>query len=182
MLTAPSGLAFITTDFLLKALKENMDHLVKSFTTILGALSQRVDANTVKVENNARAIDHHTSGISQQRSEIAILMQARVRSLEKAGLQQGTGQIPRSAVLKSSYILARRSLRLWHIVGANEDDIWEAVGDFIHGTLNLGECDITQRDIESIARVESAGLPERIRDAVIVTMYDKKARDTIISS
>ena len=175
------GSAFITTDFLLKALRENTDHIVKSFTTNLGALSQRVDMNTVKLDENTKVLDRHESDIQKQRMDMDVLS-SRVSELERAGPNRGTVGIPTRADLSEAYMTARRSMRLWPIVGENDDEVWEAVGIFIHDTLKIDERDVNQGDIESISRVESGGQPDRVRDEVLVTMYDRRVRDVIVTS
>lgn len=175
------GSAFITTDFLLRALKENTDHIVKYFTTNLGALSQRVDANAARVDDNARAIDRQESDICQQRKELGILT-SRIMDLERTRSHRGSSEIPKRAVLSGEYMTALRSLRLWPVAGDSKDELWEAVGNFIHKTLKIDVGDVTQSDIESIARAEASNQPNRIKDEVIITMYDRRARDIIVTS
>lgn len=42
----------VTTEFLLQTLKANTDQIIKSFTTNLGALSSRVDGNSLRITDN----------------------------------------------------------------------------------------------------------------------------------
>ena len=42
----------VTADFLLKSLKENMDHMIKTFNVSLGLVAQKVDNNAKNIEAN----------------------------------------------------------------------------------------------------------------------------------
>lgn len=84
-----------------------------------------------------------------------------------------TGICPRSkapsrAVLSPGYMKARRAIRMWPVLGANEEQIWGNVGDFLHGTLRVPTSDVNQDDIEDIRRVDD-GRSDVVHDEVIVT-------------
>ena len=169
----------ITADFLLKALKENSDHLMKSFNASLTALSTRIEGNTMQIASNTGAIADNAAGLDNHTRIIRNLTD-RVAKLEKEGQATGTPDEQR-ATLSPSYQAARRSLRLWPIQGDTEDAIWQGVGDFLHETLAMGEDDIGQEDIESIVRpVGGRNLVDRRE--VIVKFYDKQKRDKVVLS
>ena len=51
------------------------------------------------------------------------------------------------AVLSQEYLLARRSVRLWPVAGTNDQELWGAVGDFLHETLRISTDDMGQEDV-----------------------------------
>ena len=175
----PGGGTNVTTDFLLKALRENSEHLIKSFNASLSAVSQRVADNTAGIAANTAAISHHASISEKQQEEIRSLTD-RVKTLER-GPSVSQCQLEERATLGPGYLLARRSIRLWPVRGASSDELWGNVGEFLHETLAICGSDIGQEDIESIDRTnEGRGQPER--DEVIVTFYDKLKRDLVVAN
>ena len=171
--------ATITKDFLLKALKAETESIIKSFTVNLGALSQKVEGNSARIAENAAGISRQDDVSKDHGDQIAALTSL-VLNLERKGNAAPVAQICERAVLSNSYLLARRSLRLWPVPGVTDAVMWEGVGDFIHDTLGVPVDDVGQEDIESVTRVDRGGLPDRIEDEVIVTFYDKKKRDAVM--
>lgn len=51
----------ITEDFLLRSLKLNTEHIIKSFTSHVNMLSQRVDNNASLIAENASSIASHAA-------------------------------------------------------------------------------------------------------------------------
>ena len=126
----------VTTDFLLKALKENTDHLQKSFNASLGAVSQRIDNNSTRITANANSISQQASTTGEHQAMLKKLAD-RVSTLERGVNVAGRHGVPkRRAALSPDYLLARRSVRLWPIAGC-DDKLWEGVGEFLHETLAI---------------------------------------------
>lgn len=46
----------LTTDFLLKAMKQNTDEIIKSFNASIGALAGKIEENSVRISDNSLAI------------------------------------------------------------------------------------------------------------------------------
>ena len=176
--TSTGGGQVVTTDFLLKSLQENTNQIIKSFTAHLGALSQRVDVNASKIASNSDDISKNRGEIVNHGKEIELLA-SRVRSLEEAAGSE-TAHLAMRAALDDEYLRARRSLRQWPITGISEEEMWGAVGEFIHETLRVPETDISQSDISEVTRVLGDTVAGNVREEVIVTLHDKKARDTIM--
>ena len=137
----------VTTDFLLKTLKAT-DQIIKSFTSHLGALSNRVDNNTVKISEKASAICRQDEALANQHAEIRTI-QDRVAALER-GSAPATRLLIGRAILSPEYMLARKSIRLWPIPGHTEEDMRGDVGDFIHYTLRVPESEVGQENIVSV--------------------------------
>ena len=173
----------VTKDILMSALKENTDFIIKSFASSLGALTQRVESNTNLIAKNATEVDKHECQLKEHRSDIDILT-VKVRDLERnAGARRPCPPAHVRAQLSQEFLRARRSLRLWPVDGQSEEDMWGGVGEFIHDILRVNTEDVGQNDIEDVKRVANiSGMPETERREVLVTFYDKKKRDTVISS
>ena len=169
----------VTTDFLLRALRENSELLIKSFNASLGAISQRVGDNTAGIAANAAAISQQQSATERQREEIRKLSD-RVKNLETCPAVP-LNQPEKRATLGPGYLRARRSIRLWPVHGNSDNDLWGGVGEFLHETLAISDSEIGQEDIEKIDRAgESREQPGR--NEVIVTFFDKFKRDLVVSS
>lgn len=117
---APPAVAWIpviTPKLLLKALKENSDHVVKSFSASLNLLSQKVDSNMANIASNTKKLTDHDDILSEHGRHLDSLL-ARVKSLEPGS--HTTNPLPSHAVLSHAYIDARRSLWLWPVDGGNQ--------------------------------------------------------------
>lgn len=169
----------VTTDFLLKSLKENTEFILKSFNAHMGALSQRVDVNADNIAGNARAIDANKSRAEENEDNIWKLT-ARVRSLEHAPHQPSAPATTR-ATLSQEYLFARRSIRLWPISGGTDAVLWEGVGDFVHDALCVSTTDIGQDDIKSVSRVIYTASGGQDRLEVLVTFFDRNKRDLVVT-
>ena len=170
----------VTTDFLLKSLKENTDFILKSFSAHMGAISKRVDENAGAIASNSSAIAGNKARIDGHDDMLANLSE-RMRSLEQKS-QTGDNQVGVRASLSQDYLLARRSIRLWPVVGETESAIWEGVGDFIHDTLRVRTDEVGQNDIEAVSRViEDLPRNSLCRHEVLVTFISSTVRDNVVS-
>ena len=176
----PLGTSMVTTDFLLKALKDNTDFLIKSFNSSIGALSTRIDDNAARITTNSEAISRQASIAASQQAELKAVA-IRVSALERTERRPECVQIEGRATLSTGYLTARRSVRLWPVAGQSDDELWEGVGDFLHGTLAISESDVCQEDIESVARILD-GREHTEKEEVIVKFFDKQKRDLVVSS
>ena len=168
----------ITEDFLLRSLKLNTEHIIKSFTSHVNMLSQRVDGNAARIAENASSIAGCVATAVEHKSELAALS-GRVSELERSGTTR-VDPVHRRVTLSAEYIFARRSIRLWPVRGDEEEALWENVGNFIHDTLRVSESEVSQRDIEDIRRTLDRP-PTGVTDEVIVTLNDPRKHDLIMS-
>ena len=142
---AAAGGAFITADFLLKALKENTDLIVGSFNQHMGELSKKIEVNAGGIAANKLSVENNAADIARGRTDIDRLTE-RVRALE-GGSGVAHDRTER-AVLSQEYLLAGRSVRLWPVSGISDAEMWEAVGEFLHETLMINTDDLCQEDVE----------------------------------
>ena len=162
----------------MKALKDNSDHIIKSFNHSLDALSQRIDNNTIKIASNTGSIATLSAASESQRAELSDLA-GRVAIIERGGNLPAVQE--QRATLSSDYLSARCSLRLWPIHGRSEEELRQGVGEFLHETLAMPENDLGQVDIELLDRV-AVGREAVDRDEVLVKFYNKTKRDIVVSS
>ena len=172
------GPQFITTDFLLKALKENTDQIVKLFTSNLGALSQRVEENTTKISQNTGDIQRHEGDINNNKSTLMQLT-SRVQALEGSGPLTHT--LTARADVSHEFVTARRSVRVWPNAQGGLQDLWGDVGDFLHDTMRIPANELGQEDIEVIERVRDEASHANVKDEVIVRFFDKRKRDVVFT-
>ena len=176
----PAAPQTITADFLLRALRENKEDIVRSFNANIGALARRVDANEGGIASNASAIARNEETTSNNTSQIKILT-SRVEALERSRPQQGSGTMQR-ANLSDAYLNARRSVRVWPIRADGVVDLWGEVGDFLHSLLRIPEENMCQDDIEAITRVGKPDLTGKIHNEVIIKFFDKRKRDDVFAN
>ena len=173
------GQALVTTDFLLKTLQMNTDQIIKAFTTNLGELAQKVEANSVCIRDQNIVLEKQGKDITEQRDDIARIS-TRLERLEAGGEPRASTIQTRRATHTEDYALARRSIRLWPIPGRTDEDLWGGVGDFIHGPLGVSEADVNQSDISEIKRVVEAPGNNNINNEVTVILRDKGIRDLLM--
>ena len=146
----------------------------------MGALSKRVDenaalitANTSEIAAGNARIDGHDAALSD--------LNERVRNLEQRP-QITEHQTGVRACLSQEYLFARRSIRLWPVLGESESALWEGVGDFIHETLSVSTDDVGQEDIEAVSRVlDDLPRDALCRNEVLVTFSSSAVRDSVVS-
>ena len=166
-----SGTQPITAEFLLQALRENKEDIVRSLTANMDAISQRVDSNSIKIASYTKAIDENMTSIDRQQSQLEILT-SRVSALER-GAKGTSTTVATRATLSSAYQTARRSVRLWPIPAVNEDELWERVGVFLHDTMGISEDELGQGDIESIVKVKERIQPKKLKRRSLLSSLTK---------
>ena len=168
----------VTTEVLLRSLKENTEEIIKSFHEHLGAVSTRVGANSSKIAeleaccaSNARKTDANEIGVSA--------LARRVEALEKGTIQ---APMQKKATLSRDYLLARRSVRVWPVPGETVEELWEGAGEFIHVNMAIPESDMNQEDIEEVRRAGTSGRAGIIRDEIVIVFKNKEKRDLLLVS
>ena len=53
------------------------------------------------------------------------------------------------------YLLSRRSLRLWPIMGTKDNELWASTGEFIHNILMVPGDEVGEEDIEYVRRTSN---------------------------
>ena len=158
----------------------NTEHIIKSFSMNIDDLSKKVEANKLMVAEQGKSVLRNEKAINEHGRDISRIM-GRLDPLESGELR--TSEVaPRIAPLSQEYQTARRSIRLWPVVGSNENEIWENAGEFIHSPLGVSEDDVGPDDLESVARVISPSAGDMVKDEVLVVLKDKRTRDMLMAS
>ena len=169
----------VTTDFLLKPLKENTEHLIKTFNVSLGLVAQKVESNTKGIESNCSELEQQSRVADERWSDLQSLT-ARVSALERG--QQAAVEPLSRAPLSDEYLKARRSIRIWPVKGVTEGDLWGEAGEFLHTQLAMSTNDVGQDDVEDVRRVVGERMVEGVHDEVVVVFKDQRKRDLAMAS
>ena len=162
-------------------MENNTHKMIDALAASVGAITRRVDDNAAKLDKHTEAIEKQAEAQSANKASIDDILK-RLNRLEKDPRGHYETVVNQTkAVLSKEYLDARRALRLWPIVGHNENTVWEAVGDFIHTTLSIPHTDINQECIESITRVQDPVAVGTVKDEVLVVFFDAKDRDLVMS-
>ena len=169
----------VTADFLLKSLKENTEHLIRTFNLSLGLVAQKVDNNTKGIEANRNELDRQAKIADDRWTDLQRLT-ARVSALERG---PPTSVEPAArATLSDDYLKARRSIRVWPVKGLTEEELWGEAGEFLHTQLAISTSDIDQDDVDDVRRVVGEREVEGIRDEVVIVFKDQRKRDLAMAS
>ena len=166
----------VTTEVLLRSLKENTEEIIKSFHEHLGAVSTRVGANTSKIVELEAYCTSNARRTEANESEVSALAR-RVEALEKGNVQ---APMQKKVTLSNDYLLARRSVRVWPVPGETIEELWEGAGEFIQVNMAIPESDMNQEDIEEVRRAGTSGRPGIIKDEIIIVFKNKEKRDLLL--
>ena len=131
-------------------------------------LTKITDVNN-KVDSVSVQVSKHTVEIRS--------IQAELEKIKTSGANYTPVPNPEDPHI-SRYNLSRRSIRLWPIKGKTEDEIWLAVGNFIHDTLRVPDHEMDQNKIETVRRIRSG---QRIQDEALVVFVNLESRDLVTS-
>ena len=162
--------------FFLQALKINREEIIQSFQANLGEMAGKVEANATAITMNKDNIEKVKEKSDRHDTELERLT-ARVKVLETS-----KPVVPDRVVLSESYLKARRSIRIWPVDGATEEELRGNAGEFLHGPLAIPEGDVGQDDVEDVSRVQDPLQPEIIRNEVVVRFKDRRTRDMVMAS
>ena len=166
-------------EFFLQALKSNREEIISSFQSSLSELSKKVGDNTRSIADNKENIERQRARSDRHDNEIERLTD-RVRALERAELRPRRSEVQERAALSESYLAARRSIRLWPVPGATEEEVWGNAGEFLHGPLAVPESDVGQDDVEAVIPLCKPLQHESIKNEVIVRFKNNKVRDKVM--
>ena len=78
------------------------------------------------------------------------------------------------------YLRARKSLRLWPILGNDKQELWTSVGNFLEGNLGL-EAQLRDGMVDSVSRVIIPSGPGVSSEALVV-FSDSNVRDMVLGA
>ena len=140
----------------------------------LSYVASRHDKLAELVQSNAMLLQAQQQEMADNSKKIGDLAE-RVLALERGDKR---GEDPAVAD-HGEYEMARKSIRLWPVRGATDEEMWGSVEDFLHDTLAIPLADISENDIEDVTRVVNP-MPG-IKDEVIVLFSSAKVRDDVMA-
>ena len=153
----------------------------------LGSVKQTVAGIENTVRGNSRRLDEQAASIRANCDSIAA-MRGEIDRMKATGaprLQDSVQTDPRpvrdnSDKNEADFRRARRSVRLWPVLGNSKEELWSAAGIFL-GT-NLGMTGKIDKDsIEAITRVTIPSGPG-VRDEALVVFADSRTRDMVMGA
>ena len=145
-------------------------------------LSSKFDRIEKTVDQNSRKLSAHDEAIAAIRDDLSKLKDGRPKAPsplhDRTQCSPGTTPHQLSPDDLRDYLRARRSLRLWPIIGSTRDLLWKAVGEFLFNNLKL-DGRIQNPMIEEVTKVVLPSGP-RVRDEVLVTFSTDEVRDMVL--
>ena len=144
-----------------------------------------ITTNTTNIRENRAAIDEHEKQLRSLRESIQRIEheQTAARRGLAGRIEQAVGgvrEIERMDEQKNEYDIARRSARIWPIVGDDEEQMKAGVEAFISGALLL---DSEQVQVVSVTRAENEnGYGSFVYDEVVVVFTNAAQRDRVMMS
>ena len=129
-------------------LGENTKNIISRIVNMsedLGSLTKTVYMNKKELVTVRSELRRQADTIDEQRGQLMGLGD-QIRSLEQ-GTSTSTSGV--TGVRSDAFLKAIRSVTLWPIDSENEDILWQAVGDFLHKTLETPETDVCPDNIEA---------------------------------
>ena len=152
-----------------------LDGLDDKMTGMNGTIS-RIDA-TVKA--NSESIEKHEIQIANICAEVMKLKEP-TPSMPVGISTAAAPANPLPVVPDQEYARARRSLRLWPVLGNTKNEIRDATGIFLGTNLGMGGT-LNESSIEEISRVEIPSGPG-VKFEVLVRFRDADTRDMVMGA
>ena len=166
---------------------EFREYMAEHVTKRLDRLETTVEGVDNTVRSHTKKIDNHETLIKESQTQIAVLRreveEVKSRELTPRPTDATPGRfaarVPEPRIGEAEYGLARRSLRIWPIIGRSGEELWRAIGNFLHNLLELPN--ITEDKVEKIAR------PDRpssfgAKDEALIIFKAAETRDEVIGA
>ena len=158
-----------------------MDEKMDLLTAGMMSISSRVDDQAKRLDANTEMITAQALESKKNANDIAEIFR-RLDQINRPTPPPPASREEGRAVWSQEFSLARRSLRLWPIQAANENDLWGGVGEFLQENLRLTDDLVRQEDIEKISRVDDSVAAGTVKDEVLVVFNNAEVRDTVMAN
>ena len=182
LITTEDKMALSSAEFR-EYMAENVARRFDKIETAVESIEGTVKSHTSKIDNHERLIRDSQREIAALKRDVDGLADRRSTtpgaSPGTSSLRLSAPQRVRQAVNDSDYFRARRTLRLWPIVGSTGEELWRATGNFLHVLLGLPNID--EAKIEQISRPpvpSSFGASNEIQ----ITFKSVETRDSVIGA
>ena len=155
---------------------DSLEGSVAGVATKLDNARLDIQTNSSKIDSQALIVQENKRNIDKLAEDVLKLKNA--PSTKPSYASAAAAATPLSND-EEEYAKARRSIRLWPVMGTIRDDIWRNTENFIKHKLGLSA--INERDIKSISR---PGVPSGIAalDEVIVVFVNVADRDSVVGA
>ena len=164
----------------------NTNKKLESVDEKLALIDGNVKKNSKRLDEQSASIQANQESIREMKGEMQKLKEGQFPALPGPARAVGTPDLwsaPSSdhcPAHETAFRLARRSLRVWPIIGDNADALWNAAGIFLGTNLGL-KGRIDRKSIEKITRADIPSGPG-VRDEALIVFVDSKARDLVMGS
>ena len=174
----PNNMALTMAEFR-EYMEKNTNRRLENLDKAMGGLTSEVRGNSDRISAQEGLIKRNQSEISEIRTELERMKAVPpdwppvwpsappTRSAEPSTSRENEAQYDR----------ARRSLRLWPVLGSTTVEIWSATRAFLTDKLKV--TDVGESAVESITRAKTPSGPG-VQDEVIVVFRDAQVRDRMI--
>ena len=158
---------------------DNVDDNLSGLKSKLGTMENKLDGVDNTVKNNSTKLTAHEKAINGNKQSIE-----EIRS-ELKKMAASKDAVPPAApngnpMTNDNYTKARRSLRIWPVLGTSSQELWTSAGTFMRYKLDL-EGRIANSMIESITRVDIPSGPGAVNE-VLIRFRDIAARDMVMGT
>ena len=180
-LRAHSNMAMTMADFR-AYMEQNVNRDLRDLKTDLGTVRSSINALDDNVKGNSARLDRQESTIRQNQASISEIRSEMQRIKDAPTSSAPTLHVTPTptAVPDAEYLKARRSLRLWPILGTDPQDLWNSVGNFLRVNLGL-EAQLRDSMVEAISRVTIPSGPGVVNEALVV-FSDSNVRDMVLGA
>ena len=152
---------------------DGLDDKMSGMNTTIARIDETVKTNSTRIEAHEARIEEICAEVNKLKKGPDF------PALPGTGTLAGSSP-PTPVVDDKEFNLARRSLRLWPVLGVTEKELWDQAGIFLGTNLGM-EGKIDGSSIECIARVEIPSGPG-VRSEILVRFKDISTRDMVMGA
>ena len=162
-------------------MEENSTKRFDGLEGTIAGIRSTVNKVEATVSSNSAKIDKHERQISDIKAEMNDLKaRAATAPVSSAPPAASWAQIAASPQDDRDYDVARRSLRLWPVLGITREDLAHAVGVFLGQNLGL-QNQLSMSTLESVSRPDIPSGPG-VSNEVLVTFNAVSVRDQVMGT
>ena len=117
----------------------------------IGGVADQVAGNTKDIKDLKDAISELRNTVANDRSDQASRTDPSLVTGRRVEESRENSQFR-----TRKYNWARRSIKIWLVLGSCERELWDAAGNFVYRTLGVPEAELPESCVEAVRRVESA--------------------------
>lgn len=155
---------------------DSVDEGVTELRSLVSGVTQKVAANTDKLISHDKSIEENRASIAAIKRDVDRLSNAQLPATQAWHRDPNPNSDPAA---QPDFLKARRSIRLWPVIGSTKIEIWRATGNFLKERLAIDSQEIKDEMIESIVRVQRPSGPSTT-NKVLVVFKENAPRDQVL--